>query len=239
MISSLLGLRSNSTLTVTVWPSTTGTRLQCALTLGGQRTEALAGEIAQDLLRLLLHLFLFAADERNHVGVDVHGSHARITGARDRLHGGGDHARNAELLQWRERHGQHDRRTIGIGGDLPLPAAQALLVRNDLQMIGIHFRNQQRDVRLHAMIARVGDDHVAGLRKLALNFGGDGGVHGGEHQAGRALPGLHSCTWFCCTPAGMDAIQPPTGGLAIRLAGRAIARSQPRDLKPRDDSEGT
>ena len=128
-----------------------------------QRTESVAREIAEDLLRLLLHLFFFAADERNHVGIDVHGSHARITRARNGLHGGSDHARDAELLQRRQRHGEHDRGAVRIGDDLPLPAALALLVRNDLQMIGIDFRNQQRNIRLHAMVARIGDDDVAGL----------------------------------------------------------------------------
>ena len=65
--------------------------------LGGQRLDVIAAEIAQDLLRLLLHLLFFAADEGDHVGDDVHGRHARIAGAGDGLHGGGDHARDAEL----------------------------------------------------------------------------------------------------------------------------------------------
>src|SRR5204862_306251 len=40
---------------------------------GRQRLDVIAGEGAEDLLRLLLHLLLFAADIRDHVGVDVHG----------------------------------------------------------------------------------------------------------------------------------------------------------------------
>ena len=58
--------------------------------LGRQRLDVIAAEIAQDLLRLLLHLLFFAADERDHVAHDVHGRHARIARAGDRLHGGGD-----------------------------------------------------------------------------------------------------------------------------------------------------
>ena len=54
--------------------------------LGGQRLDVVAGEIAQDLLRLLLHLLFFAADERNHVADDVHGRHAGIARAGDGLH---------------------------------------------------------------------------------------------------------------------------------------------------------
>ena len=40
---------------------------------GGQRLNVVAAKVAQDLLRLLLHLFFFAADERNHIAHDVHG----------------------------------------------------------------------------------------------------------------------------------------------------------------------
>ena len=58
--------------------------------LGGQRLDVVAAEFAQDLLRLLLHLLFFAADEGNHVAHDVHGGHAGIAGAGDGLHGGGD-----------------------------------------------------------------------------------------------------------------------------------------------------
>ena len=66
--------------------------------LGVQVADVISGEIAQDLLRLLLHLFFFAADERNHVGVDVHRRHARIARAGDRLQRGRDHLRDAERL---------------------------------------------------------------------------------------------------------------------------------------------
>ena len=60
--------------------------------LGGQRLDVVAREVAQDLLRLLLHLLFFAADEGNHVAHDVHGRHAGIARARDGLHRGGDDA---------------------------------------------------------------------------------------------------------------------------------------------------
>jgi len=38
---------------------------------GRQRLDMIAGIRAQDLLRLLLHLLFFAADVRNHIGVDI------------------------------------------------------------------------------------------------------------------------------------------------------------------------
>ncbi len=67
--------------------------------VGGQRLDAIAAEFAQDLLRLLLHLLFFAADEGDHVADDVHRGHAGVAGAGDGLHGGGDDAGDAELLQ--------------------------------------------------------------------------------------------------------------------------------------------
>ena len=47
--------------------------------------EAGTVPFAQKLLRLGLHLFFLAADERNDIGVDVHGSNAGITRAGDGL----------------------------------------------------------------------------------------------------------------------------------------------------------
>ena len=55
---------------------------------------------------------------------DVHGRDARIAGAGDGLHGGGHDARDAERLERRKPHGQHDRRTVRVGGDGALPAAR-------------------------------------------------------------------------------------------------------------------
>ena len=54
--------------------------------LGGEIAYVAAVELAEDLLRLLLHLLFFAADEGDHVADNVHGRHARIARARDGLH---------------------------------------------------------------------------------------------------------------------------------------------------------
>ena len=70
---------------------------------GGERLDVIAGEVAEDLLGLLLHFLFFAADERNDVADDVHGRHAGIAGAGDGLEGGGDDACDAELFQGRQR----------------------------------------------------------------------------------------------------------------------------------------
>jgi len=139
--------------------------------------RALAREIAENLLRFGLHLFLFVANVRNDVCVDVHRRDARIAGARNRLHRSRDHPLNAKLLKWRESQRQHNCRAIRIGGDLALPASLALLQWNDFQMIGINFRNQQRNVWFHAMISRIRNDNVTGASKGLLNLGSHRSIH--------------------------------------------------------------
>ena len=157
--------------------------------LRGQRLDVIAREVPEDLLRLLLHLLFFAADERNHVAHDVHRRHARIARARDRLQGGRDDARDAELLQGREPHREHDGRAVGIGHDLPLPSARALLAGDQLQVIGIDFRHEQRHVAIHAVVLRIRYHHVPGLRERLLDFRRDGRVHGGKQKL-RRVAGL-------------------------------------------------
>src|SRR5207248_4955010 len=71
-----------------------------------QRLDVVALEIAQDLLRLLLHLLLFTTDERHHVADNIHGGDARIARAADRLHRAHQDLGDAELLQRPERHYQ-------------------------------------------------------------------------------------------------------------------------------------
>ena len=110
--------------------------------------------------------------------------------------------RDAELLQRRQSQRQHDGGAVRIGDDLALPAALALLARDELQVIGIDLRHEQRHIRLHAMIARVRDHDVAGLGKGALDLGGDQASMAEKSRRG-ALPGLHSCTVRSATLSGM------------------------------------
>src|ERR1019366_4883285 len=127
--------------------------------LGGQRSDVVAREIAQDLLRFHLHLLFFAADEGDHVAHDVHAGDARVSRAGDGLHGGDDYLVDAELLERAKRHHQADRGAIWIGHDLAFPPAGALLAGHELEVIGIDFGHQQRNILLHAMVARVGNHH--------------------------------------------------------------------------------
>ena len=75
--------------TDSVWPSSTATRLHCALIANAPGLMPTV-EIAEELARLLLHLFFFFGDVGDYVAQNVHRCHARVSRAADRLHGG-DH----------------------------------------------------------------------------------------------------------------------------------------------------
>ena len=199
---------------------------------GGQRSDAIAGEIAEDLLRLRLHLFFFAADEGDDVAHDVHGGDTGVPGAGDGLHGGDDHLGDAELFERAERHHQADGGAIRIGDDLALPAAGALLAGDQPEVVGIDFRNEQRYIELHAMVARVRDHDVSGLGEGALDFGGDAGIHGGEEQA-RRVAGFAFIDGLFGDGVGRAAGKVPRHGVLVLLAGGAIAGSEPHQVEPR------
>ena len=76
----------------------------------------------------------------------------------------------AELAQRRQRHRQDDRRAVRVGDDAALPARARRLALEQLQMVGVDFGNQQRNGRLHAVVPRVADDDVPGLRRTRASI---------------------------------------------------------------------
>ena len=130
----------------------------------------------------------------------------------------------------RQRH--HDGGAVRIGDDLAFPAALALLARNELQMIVIDLRHQQRHIGFHAMIARVRDDDVSRMGEGALDFGRDGSIRRGEHEL-RRVAGLAFMDVEVRRCSGHGAVETPARRVAILLAGRAIARAHPRQIEPR------
>ena len=98
-------------------------------------------------------------------------------------------------------------------------------------MVGVDFRNEQRDVGVHPVIARVADDDVAGLRKGALDLAGDRRVEAGEHQRRRA-PRRRGVDAHPRDLVGERSRQTPRGGVAIRLSGGSLAGAEPCDFEP-------
>src|SRR5579883_36290 len=198
---------------------------------GGQRVDGVAAEVAQDFLRFLLHFLFFAADERDDVGVDVHGGDAGIACAGNGLHGSGDHGGDAELFQRRERHGQNHGGAIRVGYDHAFPAAFTLLERNDLEMIGIDFGDEQGHIGIHAVVFGVGYDNVACARESLLDLGGDRRIGGGENEAGR-VAGLAFLDGERLHHRRHHAAQTPASSFTIGLAGRAVAGAEPSHFEP-------
>ena len=121
---------------------------------------------------------------------------------------------------------------FGIGDNHALPAARPLLRVEECQMAGIHFRNDERHIGIHAMIARIGHDDVAGLRELAFNLGGDGGVHSGEHEARSSSRGFGIGDNDFGRMRRDIAIETPGGCIFEFLAGGTITRSEPSEIEP-------
>ena len=188
-------------------------------------------QLAEDLVRLRFDLlFLAAADERDHVREDVPRRHAGIAGAGDGLQRR-DHRRlEAELAQRRERHRVDDDDAVRVRDDASLPAARALALQ-EREMIGVHFGDEQRDVGFHAVVARVADDDVAGLREGAFDFAGHRGVEAGEDEL-RRTAGRRGVDAERRDLVGQRRRQPPCRRVAIRLPRRSLARAEPRRPEP-------
>ena len=178
-----------------------------------------------------LHLLFFAADERHDVAENVERRHAGISRARHRLHRRDDHGADVERAQRRQRHREHDGRTIRIGDDGAGPALRAPLLADQLQVIGIDLRNQQRHERIHAEVARVADDDVAGRGEGAFDIAGDRRIEAGEHDL-RSLAGHARVDDAVAAPSGIGVVS-FHGATLIGLAFRALARREPRAPEPR------
>ena len=171
---------ASSTETVTVWPSTTGDTVAMRADLGRQRFDMIAAQGAQNLLRLLLHLLFFAADEAESrcAMMSMEGTPG-IAGAGDGLHGGDDDAlecRTASAVRapWSTRSVEQ----LGLVTICPFQPRVRCWHGNQLQVIGIDLRHEQRNVALHAVVLRIGYHDVAGLGEGLLDFGRDRGVRG-------------------------------------------------------------
>ena len=99
-------------------------------------------------------------------------------------------------------------------------------------MIGVHLGNEQRHVGHHPVVARVADDDVAGLGECAFDLAGDRRVEP-ENISFGALPGVAASTIVLRDVVGQAIGQPPGGGVAERLALRALAGAEPLHLEPR------
>ena len=112
-----------------------------------------AADAAENLQSFAFNLLFLAANVRQHIVIDIQRGHARITGARDRLHRRSDARFDAEArVQRRQGHRNHNRGAIRIRDDESaiITAGRALRV-DQREVFVVHFGNQQRHIPIHAM----------------------------------------------------------------------------------------
>ncbi len=72
---------------------------------------------------------------------------------------------------------------IGIGDDeASVVAAIFLLNRNGVEMSGVYFGDEQGNIGIHAVIARIADDGIAGASEILLGRTCDGRIERGEDE---------------------------------------------------------
>ena len=98
-------------------------------------------------------------------------------------------------------------------------------------MICVHFRDQERDVRVHPVVARVAHDDVARPGERRLDVARNRRIQSGEHELRRVrrsrLIHLH-----LRDIRGERHRKSPGTGVAIRLARGSFARAEPTHLEP-------
>ena len=114
---------------------------------------------------------------------------------------------------------------FGLVTICPFQPRVLLLAGNQLQVIRIDLRHEQRHVAIHAMVARIRNHDVAGLREGLFDFGGDRRIHGGKQQL-RRIAGLAFLDLEIRDVVGRRAAQMPIRGFAY-TACRRSGRSRP------------
>src|SRR5580700_654018 len=150
--------------------------------------HVIAVQLAEEFLRLLLHLFFFFRNVWDHIAQNVERRNAGIARPADRLHGRHEERFHAKrLVQRRESDDQADRRTIRIGHDESARLLAPALLLDQREMVGIDLRNHQRHVLLHPKSARVADYGASCLGEFRLQLSRNTRVQCGENHAGSAL----------------------------------------------------
>jgi hypothetical protein len=135
----------------------------------------------EHLRDLALDLRFFLADERDHVAQDIERWDTRITGAGHRLHRDREHLPDAErFVKWCEGHGRYRGGAVGVGDDAATPPALGALALQQRQMVRVHLRNHERDIRIHPEVLRVAEHDRAGASECGLDVASGRRVQRGE-----------------------------------------------------------
>ena len=220
--------------TLSVCPSSTATRLQCALIRAASGINGVTFQAPQQLQRLGFHLFFFAPDVRHHVAQDVHRRHARIPRA----------ARPP--ASWSQKSARCQTAPRSASAPSPArspsswdwsPCTRPTPCRQGCSSIRCRwsaFTSGITSGTLGAMRNALEFDTTA--QPAAANRGSSSraivGIQRGKNDLRRAL-GIGRRNRHPGNALGQRRVQPPLGGLAVRLAAGAVAGRQPRNLEPR------
>src|SRR5712691_4551601 len=96
----------------------------------------------------------------------------------------------------------------------------------------IHFGNEQRNIGIHAVIARIADDGIAGTSEILFGGTGDGGIEGGENEVAveRGIETFHDEIASFCWDGHVEM---PANGFGVGLAGRTLGGGNFGEVEPR------
>src|SRR3989475_3196167 len=147
----------------------------------GARQDAV-GHRPADLLHLPPHLFLLALDEGHDVRGDVERRDAGISRTGERLVRRHMYVREVERVrEGLQRKGQARDRAVRVRHD-EAALSKRWLTFDEQEVVRIHFRHQERNVRVHTVSRRVGEDSHARLGGVRFDVPGDFRREGAERR---------------------------------------------------------
>src|SRR5713226_468148 len=99
-------------------------------------------------------------------------------------------------------------------------------------MGGVHFGNEQRDVGIHAVIARIADDWIAGAGEVLFREAGDGSIERGENKVA-VERGIETLDDEAAGGFGNWRVEMPANGFGVSLAEGALGGGDFGKVKPR------
>jgi len=121
---------------------------------------------------------------------------------------------------------------IGIGdNEAGVVAAIFLLRGNGIEMGCIDLGNEQRNIRVHAVIARIADDGIAGASKILLGRASDGRIESGKDEVAveRRVETLDD---EIARGPGDGRVEMPANGFGVSPAGGTLGRGDFGEVKP-------
>src|SRR5882724_9015405 len=98
-------------------------------------------------------------------------------------------------------------------------------------MRGVDFGNQQRNVRVHTVIARIADAGIAGAGEILFGRAGDGRIEGRENEVAIER-GIETFDDEIARGCGNRSFEMPVNGFGVRLAGGTLGGGDFGELKP-------